>query len=110
MTAASIHLERPLTEEGRTLVPSPIFYTFLCHTQKCCPSGRTSVPISVKMMTVDCAGCQRPILDRFLLHFMDKTWHSQCVKCQLCRRLLDDKCFFRDGKIYCRDDFYRYRK
>ena len=60
------------------------------------------------MMTVDCAGCQRPILDRFLLHFMDKTWHSQCVKCQLCRRLLDDKCFFRDGKIYCRDDFYRY--
>ena len=60
------------------------------------------------MMTVECAGCSRPILDRFLLHFLDKTWHSSCVKCQVCRRLLDEKCFYKEGKIYCRDDFYRY--
>lgn len=59
------------------------------------------------MMTVDCAGCARPILDRFLLHFLDKTWHSGCVKCQMCRKLLDEKCFYKEGKIYCREDFYR---
>jgi len=61
----------------------------------------------VIMMTVECAGCGKPILDRFLLHFMGKTWHASCVKCKICGRLLDDKCFFRDGKIYCREDFYR---
>lgn len=58
-------------------------------------------------MAVECAGCSRPILDRFLLHFLDKTWHSSCVKCQICRKLLDEKCFYREGKIYCREDFYR---
>ena len=56
---------------------------------------------------MDCAGCSRPILDRFLLHFLDKTWHSGCVKCQMCRKLLDEKCFYKEGKIYCREDFYR---
>ena len=64
-------------------------------------------PFSLRMMTVDCAGCARPILDRFLLHFLDKTWHSGCVKCQICRKLLDEKCFYKEGKIYCREDFYR---
>ena len=63
---------------------------------------------ATNMMAVECAGCSRPILDRFLLHFLDKTWHSSCVKCQVCRKLLDEKCFFREGKIYCREDFYRY--
>ena len=52
---------------------------------------------ATNMMAVECAGCSRPILDRFLLHFLDKTWHSSCVKCQVCRKLLDEKCFFSPG-------------
>ncbi|XP_040579617.1 LIM/homeobox protein Lhx5 isoform X1 [Lepeophtheirus salmonis] len=59
------------------------------------------------MMNTECAGCYRPILDRFLLYFLDKTWHSNCVKCQCCRKLLDEKCFYKEGKIYCHEDFYR---
>ena len=39
---------------------------------------------------------------------LDKQWHAECVRCHTCGDLLDHKCFFRDGNIYCREDFYRY--
>ena len=57
---------------------------------------------------VDCAACFRPIRDRFILKVLDKPWHPACVRCALCQKLLDEKCFYREGKMYCRDDFYRY--
>ena len=57
---------------------------------------------------VECAGCYRPIRDRFLLKVLDKDWHSSCVRCQMCRKLLDEKCFYKEGKMYCKDDFYRW--
>lgn len=56
---------------------------------------------------VECAGCFRPIRDRFLLKVLDKPWHPACVRCELCRKLLDEKCFYKEGKMYCKDDFYR---
>ena len=55
----------------------------------------------------ECAGCFRPIRDRFLLKVLDKPWHTACVRCELCRKLLDEKCFYKEGKMYCKDDFYR---
>ena len=55
----------------------------------------------------ECAGCFRPIRDRFLLKVLDKPWHTGCVRCELCRKLLDEKCFYKEGKMYCKDDFYR---
>lgn len=54
-----------------------------------------------------CAGCDRPILDRFLLNVLDRAWHVRCVQCTDCNSTLTDKCFSRDGKLYCRSDFYR---
>ncbi|BFZ18288.1 hypothetical protein BsWGS_21327 [Bradybaena similaris] len=56
---------------------------------------------------VQCAGCDRPILDRFLLNVLDRAWHTACVKCSDCKCNLTEKCFFRDGKLYCRSDFFR---
>ncbi|BFZ04362.1 hypothetical protein BsWGS_07400 [Bradybaena similaris] len=56
---------------------------------------------------VQCAGCERPILDRFLLNVMDGAWHAACVKCCECEHPLTDKCFHRQGKLYCRADFFR---
>nr|AEN75258.1 Lim1 [Neanthes arenaceodentata] len=56
---------------------------------------------------VMCAGCERPILDRFLLNVLDRAWHAKCVQCVECRSNLTDKCFSRDGKLYCREDFFR---
>ncbi|GFN92802.1 LIM/homeobox protein lhx1 [Plakobranchus ocellatus] len=58
-------------------------------------------------MMVQCAGCERPILDRFLLNVLDRAWHTSCVQCSDCACHLTEKCFFRDGKLYCRADFFR---
>lgn len=60
------------------------------------------------IMMVQCAGCDRPILDRFLLNVLDRAWHTACVKCSDCKNNLTEKCFFRDGKLYCRTDFFRW--
>ncbi|XP_077995693.1 LIM/homeobox protein Lhx5-like [Glandiceps talaboti] len=54
-----------------------------------------------------CAGCERPILDRFLLNVLDRAWHVNCVQCCECKCKLADKCFSRDGRLYCRTDFVR---
>ncbi|WAR01583.1 LHX5-like protein [Mya arenaria] len=54
-----------------------------------------------------CAGCQAPIVDRYLLHVLDRAWHVRCVQCSDCSCALTDKCFSRDGKLYCRNDFFR---
>ncbi|KAG9354465.1 hypothetical protein JZ751_001175 [Albula glossodonta] len=56
---------------------------------------------------VRCAGCQRPILDRFLLNVLDLAWHVKCVQCCECKCNLTEKCFSRDGKLYCKNDFSR---
>lgn len=54
-----------------------------------------------------CAGCSEPIMERFLMKVLDKSWHVQCVKCSDCQCLLSEKCFSRDNKLYCRSDFFR---
>lgn len=54
-----------------------------------------------------CAGCQGPIIDRYLLNVLEKTWHVRCVQCTDCGCALNDKCFSREGKLYCRTDFFR---
>ncbi|GAA6072851.1 LIM/homeobox protein Lhx5 [Tachysurus ichikawai] len=58
-------------------------------------------------MMVHCAGCARPILDRFLLNVLDRAWHAECVQCCECSCNLTEKCFSRDGKLYCKIDFFR---
>ena len=59
-------------------------------------------------MIMTCAGCDRAILDKFLLTVLDRTWHAECVRCADCRNILAERCFSRDGKLYCRADFFRY--
>uniref|UniRef100_A0A8C5J641 LIM homeobox transcription factor 1-alpha n=1 Tax=Junco hyemalis TaxID=40217 RepID=A0A8C5J641_JUNHY len=58
-------------------------------------SGRPSV----------CEGCQRVILDRFLLRLNDSLWHEQCVQCASCKEPLQTTCFYRDKKLYCKLDY-----
>nr|XP_027196209.1 LIM/homeobox protein Lhx1-like [Dermatophagoides pteronyssinus] len=61
----------------------------------------------VTMKMIQCAGCDLPILDRFLLNVLDRSWHTKCVQCCECKCNLTEKCFSRDGKIYCRNDFFK---
>uniref|UniRef100_A0A087YDW9 LIM/homeobox protein Lhx1 n=1 Tax=Poecilia formosa TaxID=48698 RepID=A0A087YDW9_POEFO len=56
---------------------------------------------------VHCAGCERPILDRFLLNVLDRAWHVKCVQCCECKCNLTEKCFSREGRLYCKNDFFR---
>uniref|UniRef100_A0A803T5R1 LIM zinc-binding domain-containing protein n=1 Tax=Anolis carolinensis TaxID=28377 RepID=A0A803T5R1_ANOCA len=60
-----------------------------------------------RRMMVHCAGCKRPILDRFLLNVLDRAWHIKCVQCCECKCNLTEKCFSREGKLYCKNDFFK---
>lgn len=55
-----------------------------------------------------CAGCNKPILDKFLLNVLERAWHAHCVRCCECLQPLTDKCFSREAKLYCRNDFFRW--
>lgn len=58
-------------------------------------------------MVQQCAGCELPISDKFLLKVLDRVWHVQCVHCYDCKCALTNKCFSREGKLFCKNDFYR---
>lgn len=55
-----------------------------------------------------CAGCEGPITDRFLLNVLDRPWHIKCVQCCECKAKLTEKCFSREGKLFCKSDFFRW--
>lgn len=58
-------------------------------------------------MVQQCAGCELPISDKFLLKVLDRLWHIKCVHCHDCKSALTNKCFSREGKLFCKNDFYR---
>jgi len=64
---------------------------------------------SIPRHPYDCFGCGRTILDRYFLLTGDRRWHASCLKCTMCRIPLDAEvsCFFRDGGIYCKEDYYK---
>lgn len=68
-------------------------------------AGRGEPPVGVGD---PCAGCNKPILDKFLLNVLERGWHASCVRCCECLQPLTDKCFSRESKLYCRNDFYRW--
>ncbi|XP_069465486.1 LIM homeobox transcription factor 1-beta [Ambystoma mexicanum] len=52
-----------------------------------------------------CEGCQRPISDRFLMRVNESSWHEECLQCAVCQQPLSTSCFFRDRKLYCKQDY-----
>ncbi|KAL0894563.1 hypothetical protein ABMA27_013135 [Loxostege sticticalis] len=38
----------------------------------------------------ECAGCGGKIVERFLLHALDRYWHHGCLKCTCCGQALAD--------------------
>ncbi len=55
-----------------------------------------------------CTGCNMQIIDRFILRVLDQPWHSKCLCCSDCQMELTDKCYSRDGQVFCKEDFSRY--
>ncbi|KAJ8917441.1 hypothetical protein NQ315_005488 [Exocentrus adspersus] len=57
-----------------------------------------------------CAGCGGKIVERFLLHALDRYWHNGCLKCSCCAAMLADigtSCFTKAGMILCKQDYMR---
>ncbi|XP_055636071.1 LIM/homeobox protein Lhx3 isoform X2 [Toxorhynchites rutilus septentrionalis] len=54
-----------------------------------------------------CGGCHELILDRFILKVADRTWHAKCLQCTECHGQLNEKCFARNGQLFCKDDFFK---
>ncbi|KAH9374226.1 hypothetical protein HPB48_013711 [Haemaphysalis longicornis] len=41
-------------------------------------------PAALSHAGPECAGCQKPIRERFLLKALDQLWHEDCLKCACC--------------------------
>ncbi|OQV13257.1 LIM/homeobox protein Lhx3 [Hypsibius exemplaris] len=56
-----------------------------------------------------CYGCQEPIIDQFIWQVENWKWHANCLTCCVCQQRLTSKnsCFNKDGKLFCKNDFYR---
>ncbi|OXA58869.1 LIM/homeobox protein Lhx9 [Folsomia candida] len=67
---------------------------------------------SIKVETnVICTTCHDKIMDRFLLQVNGLQYHTDCLRCSVCAICLqsESSCFFREGTVYCRNDYYRIR-
>ncbi|CAO1363450.1 unnamed protein product [Diamesa hyperborea] len=54
-----------------------------------------------------CGGCHEFILDRFILKVSDRNWHAKCLQCSDCHSQLNEKCFIRNGQLFCKEDFFK---
>ncbi|OQR72268.1 sodium-coupled monocarboxylate transporter 1-like [Tropilaelaps mercedesae] len=56
-----------------------------------------------------CGACGQLILERIQLRVNDVSWHVDCLRCCTCDCLLEkfSTCFFRDGNVYCKQDYAR---
>lgn len=55
----------------------------------------------------ECGECQKVIVDKFVVRVGDMSLHEDCLKCAVCKDLLDGSCFTKWGQFYCKADFYR---
>jgi LIM domain len=57
-----------------------------------------------------CAGCRRPITERYLLRAVDRNWHEDCLRCSCCDCRLGEvgsTLFTRSNLLLCRRDYLR---
>ncbi|CAF1627120.1 unnamed protein product [Adineta ricciae] len=64
---------------------------------------RTGAVITV----YDCSVCSLPICDQFVFKVNENHFHSLCLNCAECHGKLFDKCYARDGNVYCKEDFFK---
>ncbi|XP_076236965.1 uncharacterized protein LOC143180849 isoform X2 [Calliopsis andreniformis] len=58
----------------------------------------------------ECAGCGKPITERFLLKALDLYWHEDCLKCECCECRLGEvgsSLYTRANLILCKRDYLR---
>ena len=55
-----------------------------------------------------CEGCGELILDRFVMRLSESSWHEECLFCSQGHAPLQNSCYYREGKLFCRIDYERY--
>ncbi|XP_059091505.1 LIM/homeobox protein Lhx3-like [Tigriopus californicus] len=70
-------------------------------------SVSNSMSSETSQVPICCVGCGESIKDKFVTTVLAKPWHATCVQCAECGVQLEEKCFARDGKIFCHNDFYQ---
>ncbi|XP_059475869.1 LIM homeobox transcription factor 1-beta-like isoform X1 [Neocloeon triangulifer] len=75
------------------------------------PGTMGGPPLKTRQSSVDgdrpCEGCGLRINDRYLLSVGESLWHEQCVACAACGVMLTNSCYWRNAKLYCKDDYDR---
>ncbi|CAN7999126.1 unnamed protein product [Ixodes hexagonus] len=73
--------------------------------------GSAAVPmLGDSLPGPECAGCQKPIRERFLLKALDQLWHEDCLKCACCDCRLGEvgsTLFTKANLILCKRDYLR---
>ncbi|XP_077560027.1 uncharacterized protein LOC144174916 [Haemaphysalis longicornis] len=67
-------------------------------------------PMAGSLPGPECAGCQKPIRERFLLKALDQLWHEDCLKCACCDCRLGEvgsTLFTKANLILCKRDYLR---
>ncbi|OQR70965.1 LIM homeobox transcription factor 1-beta.1-like [Tropilaelaps mercedesae] len=54
-----------------------------------------------------CSGCERPIVDRYIMKVRESSWHESCLVCSVCHQHLNTSCYSRDRRIFCKSDYDR---
>nr|CDS29656.1 LIM:homeobox protein Lhx4 [Hymenolepis microstoma] len=54
-----------------------------------------------------CSRCSEEVHEKTLLLVLDQYWHAKCLYCPDCGVSLVNKCFYREGEVYCREDFFK---
>lgn len=59
------------------------------------------------LLRSSCAGCRKPIRDKFIFSVIEQHWHQDCVKCSDCSLKLNERCYTFEGKLFCKLDYWR---
>lgn len=60
-----------------------------------------------QLNTKCCTGCQLSIEDKYVFNLMNTYWHEDCLQCSQCRIQLQKTCFFKNGLLYCKEDYLK---
>ncbi|KHJ77467.1 LIM domain protein [Oesophagostomum dentatum] len=54
-----------------------------------------------------CRVCSGKITDRYMSRIDSKVYHESCVRCCVCDVQLQEKCYEKDGQLYCSTHYYK---
>ncbi|CAH8541538.1 unnamed protein product [Schistosoma curassoni] len=73
----------------------------------CTQNKSRNDPNFIKINILRCNECQSIIFDQYYHSIDDLTWHQNCLRCFDCGFVLTERCYTKDGHLYCREDFIK---